>query len=454
MHQRTFVAVLVGGAALLGGGWLAYDARFRQPSAADKVDSEDHGHHGDRERVRISPQAQANLNLDVRSVRPQTYWRTIRVPGVVVESGGQSDHGITAPIAGVVKQVFAVPGDTVRPGAGLFVLSLTSEYLQSSQTELNKTARELAITREQKERLGKIAEAIAGARLIELQNQLDRLGALRKAQRNDLALRGLTASQIDAVEQGEFVREITIRVPPSRQSRATVPSVSAETGGQAPPEPLYELEALKVRLGEQAQAGQVLALLGDHQHLYIEGRGFREDTALVERSAARGWPVSATFAEDVDADWPPLQQELTIQYLANALDPTSQTFPFYIPLDNQARNYTRTGKTYRLWRFRPGQRLHLGVRVQEFNDVFVLPQGAVVREGPEAYVFRQNGDFFERKPVHVVYEDSSHVVLSGGSVLPGSYLAQHGAAALNRAMQARGGAAEHGHDHHGHSHEH
>ena len=29
----------------------------------------------------------------------------------------------------------------------------------------------------------------------------------------------------------------------------------------------------------------------------------------------------------------------------------------------------------------------------------VLPAAAVVREGPEAYVFRQNGDLFDRRPV-------------------------------------------------------
>src|SRR5262249_39042948 len=152
--------------------------------------------------------------------------------------------------------------------------------------------------------------------------------------------------------------------------------------------PLYELEELKVQLGEQVQAGQLLCYLADHQSLYIEGRGFKEDAVLVERSAANGWPVAAAFTEDREGNWPELKQELAVQYVANALDPASQTFPFYIPLANQYREYSAAGKTYRIWRYRPGQRVRLGVRVQEVKDVFVLPAAAVVREGADAYVFR------------------------------------------------------------------
>ena len=50
----------------------------------------------------------------------------------------------------------------------------------------------------------------------------------------------------------------------------------------------------------------------------------------------------------------------------------------------------------------------------------MLPAAAVVREGPEAFVFRQNGDLFDRQPVHVLHEDRLNVVLANdGSVTPG-----------------------------------
>jgi multidrug efflux pump subunit AcrA (membrane-fusion protein) len=191
--------------------------------------------------------------------------------------------------------------------------------------------------------------------------------------------------------------------------------------------------------------------VSNHQNLYIEGRGFREDATLVEKTAALGWPIQASFIEEAVGSWPPLERPLTILYMANVIDPTSQTFPFYVPLPNQYREYSHAGKRYRIWRFRPGQRAQLGVPVQEYRGVFVLPQAAVVREGPDAFVFRQNGDVFERKPVHVIHEDSSNVVIANdASILPGNYIAQGAAEAINRALKAQddeGGGHGHHHEH-------
>jgi membrane fusion protein, heavy metal efflux system len=82
-------------------------------------------------------------------------------------------------------------------------------------------------------------------------------------------------------------------------------------------------------------------------------------------------------------------------------------------------------------------RLH--VPVEQIKDAIVLPAGAVVREGPDAYVFRQNGDLFERLPVQVLYEDGFNVVLAkDGGVNPAlDYIAQSAAASLNRILKAQ-----------------
>jgi biotin carboxyl carrier protein len=462
--RRTVPAVAAALAATALAAWLARDT-WRgwldqlQPQAhpgPGGAPAQGHGHSRPAEgRVRLSPQARDNLRLVVKPVRPQTYWRTVQVPGVVAERRGKSDRGVAAPVAGVVGRVHAVPGDAVRPGAELVTLRLNSELLHSGQAELNKVAQELTIVRA---RLGRVEPGfrqgvVPEAKFIELQNQVERLEAARKARRNELALRGLTAAQIDAVERGQFLTEVTLRVPDRTPGGA---EASEAAGGD--PGPLYEVEELRVQPGEQVQPGHVLCYLANHQALYVEGRAFREDTPLVERAAARGWPVTAAFSGDDGDGWPPPAAGLTIQYLANTLDPASQTFPFYVPLDNQHRDYQRDGKTYRIWRFRPGQRVRLGVRAEEYRDVFVVPADAVVREGPEAYVFRQNGEYFERRPVHVFHEDQAGAVLANdGGVTPGSWLAQNGAAALNRALNAgASGEADgegHGHEHHHHHHD-
>jgi biotin carboxyl carrier protein len=446
--RARIIAVTIAVAALAALGWVFRDSwRGWLAATATTVDKAGHDHaHEARDRVRLSPQAQANLRLLVKPLRAQTYWRTIQVPGLVVERRGQGDRGIVAPIAGVVKRVFAVPGDTVPPGADVITLALNSESLQASQTELYKTTLEMKITQAELKRLEAASGSVPEAKILEVRYRLERLGAVRKAYRQDLANRGLQPAQIDPVEEGRFLKEVTVRAP----ARPVTGDSPEPTGTLTP---LYEVEELKVQLGEQVQAGQVLGYLSDHQALYIEGRGFKEDAALVERSAARGWPVAVTFPEEAEGSWPPLDQELTIQHLANTLDPVSQTFPFFIPLANQHREYARAGKTYRIWRFRPGQRVRLGVRVQEFADVFVLPAEAVLREGPEAYVFRQNGDVFMRRPVQVLFEDSAGVVLANdGSVTPGSHVAHNAAAALGRALRSQAAGDGHGHDHHHHEH--
>jgi multidrug efflux pump subunit AcrA (membrane-fusion protein) len=457
MKQMLFVLLASAFTLALGaaGTFWSRDTWLPLVQPVEKKKEDDHaGHtHGSKDKIKLSAQARANLRLVTDELELKTFRRTIQVPGVVVERRGKGDQSFTAPISGVVKAIHALPGDVVHPGDPLVTLRINSEPLQSSQTELYKTAQEIKITSDQKERLDKLFKqgTVPETRILELQYQLDRLGATRKAYRADLAVKGLLPAMVDQVEKGEFLKEIVVFVPSVIEGfKSEAVGKSAESKNATPH---LEIEDLKVFLGEQVQFGQLLGYLSNHQNLYIEGRGFREDTPLLEKTAAKNWALAATFHEEKGGAWPPLEKPLTILYLANNIDPVSQTFPFYVPLPNQYREYEQAGKKYRIWRYRPGQRVQLGAPVQEFEDVFVLPLAAVVREGAEAYVFRQNGDVFERKPVHVLYEDSNQVVLAndGISVLPGDYVAHNAADALNRALKAQseeGGKTGHeGHSH-------
>lgn len=442
----ALVAAGAGAAYMMRASWLPW---FQAAASGDAAQAAGALPHGPAERIKLSPQARANLRLVVKPIQPQSFRRMIQVPGVVIERRGKGDRGFVAPVTGVVQSVAVLPGESVQPGDELITLRVNSEALQTSQTELYKTGQEIKITQDQKKRLEAAAEVggVALTKVTELQYQLDRLNAARRAYRADLTVKGLLPDQLDQVEAGRFLKEIVIRAPAS-------PYASGERGASpGGSNPDYEVEELKIQVGGQVQAGQVLGHLANHQSLFIEGRGFREDTALIEKAAAERWPLEVTFVEERGNTWPPLEKPLTILNLANTIDTSSQTFPFYVPLPNQFRSYEQGGKTYRVWRFRPGQRVQLGVPVEEFPDVFVLPPGAVVREGPEAYVFRQNGDSFDRKPVHVVLEDARQVVIANdNSIHRGNYIARNAADALNRALKAKaegeGGADPHaGHNH-------
>jgi biotin carboxyl carrier protein len=392
--------------------------------------------------LKLSPQARGNLGLVSRPVQPQTYWRTLQVPGVVVDRPGQSDRGVTAPAVSSVAQVHAYPGDTVKPGDRLFTLRLISEYLQNTQSELFKATRESQLVKEKRDRLEGPARrgAVAESELIELENQGRRLTTAIQAYRQDLLTRGLSKPQVDGVAEGKFVSEIEVVVPPPLSGDRQLVALQPASPSPADGAPVYEVQELKVELGQQVQAGQTLSLLANHQSLYIEGKGFQRESAFLEQAAQNDWPVRVEFAEDGPGRWPPLTQAFQIRHLANTADPDGRTFSFFIPLANQSRSYEKGGKTFLVWRFRPGQRVRLHVPVEEFKDALVLPAAAVAREGPEAYVFLQNGDLFERVPVRVLHEDRLNVVLAQGSVDPVRYVAQGAAASLLRVLKAQNSA--------------
>ncbi|MFG0261231.1 MAG: efflux RND transporter periplasmic adaptor subunit [Novipirellula sp. JB048] len=449
--------------------WLFRAELLGSPEAEETVVASQASHSVEKQTVlEISPQARKNLGLVSSPARPQTYWRTVVIPGEVADRPGMSDRGVTSPTVGVVTAIHAFPGDTVRPGEALFSLRLFSEYLQATQTQLFKARQETDIVQAEIDRLSEAVNtgAVSRSKLIELQSEISRQNTQIQAARQELLTRGLTPSQVQQIESGMFVSTVEVVAPPVRDfdafaGRAAPQEIQqlsfvnelaqdalaqdalaqdASAQGQAI---AYEVQELAVQMGQQVQAGQLLANLSNHQMLYIVGHAFKREAAFLEQAAQENRPIEVEFAEDAQERWPQLQQTFQIRHLSNSIDTQSRTLDFYIPLSNQSRAYNDQDRVFLVWRFRPGQRTRIHVPVEEFADVFVLPAEAVVREGPEAYVFRQNGDLFKQLPVHVLYEDRRSVVIANdGSFLAGSYLAQNSAASLNRVLKSQSASGQ------------
>jgi multidrug efflux pump subunit AcrA (membrane-fusion protein) len=454
MRLRTVIVsvvllAVVGGLAAVG--FVTRDRWLPHVFPAPASSGHEHGeadHHAHADRVKLSAQAQANLALEVDTLVPREYWRTALIPGVVVDRPGESDRGVPTKVAGVVTDIKARPGDTVKAGDPLFTIQLVSEFVQSTQTELAKAAREreFAVARRDQTAILVKAGTKSERELLDEENQVKRLTTQIEGYRRQLLVFGLTPQQVDRAQRGEVVTEAVVPAP-----------------GGAGDETLYEVQELSVQLGAAVQSGQSLATLANHQRLFVEGRAFKSEADALATAAEKKIPIRAEFADETPGAWPP-QSALVIHHLSNQVDPATRTFAFYLPLDNQPRTYTRDGRTHFVWRYRPGQRVRLKVPVEKLVTLapdgktevlpFVLPVGAVVREGPEAFVFVQNGDVFVRKPVRVLYEDRSEVVIANdGSVMPADFVVKNQAAAINRALKAAaGGGGDHGHDHHGHSH--
>jgi multidrug efflux pump subunit AcrA (membrane-fusion protein) len=431
------IAFTLGVGTVLAGWW---DWLKPAPGAEEKE-------HGDSTRVKLSPAALENLKITTRRLNRDEYWSYVQIPGAVIDRPGMSDCGVTATVAGVVSKVHAFPGDIVRAGQQIVSIRPSSEHVHNSQMELLKNAKEFQINEEQLVRMRQLAATggVPVVKVTELENQGRRLNALILSYRQDLLAKGLTSEQLARVEAGEFVKEITLVAPSARHHHppiANTPETEMSNG--------HEVQELKVHLGDHVQPGEVVATLADHQWLLIEGRSFKKDAEHLERATKHGWTVTVEFPDDEPQLWPEQKQDFRIRHLANSVDVASRTFSFYLPLTNQSRTHEVDGRKVLIWRYRPGQRARLHVPVERYQDVFVLPATAIVREAGETYIFRQNGKVFERMPVRVVHEDRRHVVLADdGAVRPGLVVIERGAAALNRVLQTQqsGGG---GHDHHHH----
>lgn len=446
MPTRTFRTVkLLLGLLILVSAAVAIGFRHRWLQPAASVQNEEDEPSGTQlstaKVLELSPQARQNLKLVSKPTRSQSYWRTVVIPGEVTDRPGFSDRSVTSPVVGIVTQIHAFPGDTVRTGDRLFTLRLLSEYIQNTQSELFKATRETQLLNEQRERIREAAESggIPRVRLVEIDQQMRRQQAIIQSYRQDLLTRGLNESQIAEVAEGRFVASVDIVAPASIQR----PSKDAGQADAPPSEVeqekfVYELQELKVEIGNQVQAGQLLGVLANHRSLLIEGHAFKREAPFLEQAAQNEWPVQVEFVEDEPVNWSKVEQTFLIHHLANSIDPINRTFKFFILLTNQSQPYEKHGETHLTWRYRPGQRVRLHVPIEEMRDVFVLPAAAIAREGPEAFVFQQNGDLFHRKPVRVLHEDRLNVVIANdGSVPPGLYLAQGGAASLNRVLKAQ-----------------
>ncbi|QDV85756.1 efflux RND transporter periplasmic adaptor subunit [Planctomycetes bacterium TBK1r] len=457
-HLISVLKALIGPAIIIGvvaALWFFRAEMFGSREVSETQTSSSSGESAEKQTVlEISSQARKNLGLVSAPAKPQAYWRSVTIPGVVADRPGLSDRGVTSPAVGIVTAIHAFPGDTMGPGDALFTLRLFSEYLQNTQTQLFKANQETGIIQEQIDRLsGAVSTgAVSKAKMIEMQADLTRQRAIIQSSRQDLLTRGLRPEQIDLVQQqGQFVSTIEVTAPPPLVGQD---AVTGESGGQirqaslitdatSPSDVAYEVQELSVEMGQQVQAGQLLAKLSNHQSLYVVGHAFKREALFLEKAAETNRPVEIEFAEDEGADWPAIEQTFHIRHLSNSIDPDSRTFDFFVPLSNQSHAYTKSGKQFLVWRFRPGQRARIRVPVEQFEDVIVVPAEAVVRDGPEAYVFRQNGDLFKQLPVHVLHEDRQSIVIANdGSIPRGSYLAQSSAASLNRVLKSQTASGE------------
>lgn len=431
---------------------------------------DDHGHdhagHDDASSLELSTQALQNLGLvgdGIGRIEIGAFERSFSVPAVVVERPGKSRTQISTPMTGLVTAIHAVPGEAIDPGTLLFELKLTHEDLVKAQTDFVRMLGELDIEEREIERLESVASSGSVARktLIEREYARDKLKSYLIVQREALRLHGLTEQQVHAIEtQRRLLTDLKLYSPSEdgtsrselnlsdQRGRDTMFPVAFLSTEAAPPMILRELH---VHRGQAVNAGEPLATLVDYSQLYVEGMAFEQDIVALTQAIQNGWTVRAEF--DETAGRRHVVADLEIAYVDSEVDSASRTMKFYVRLPNELLPSPGRQQDTRFinWRYRPGQRLQLQIPAEVWEKQIVLPVDAVASEGAEYFVFQQNGNHFDRVPVHVKYRDQTSVVIANdGQLFPGDTVAMKAAHQMQMALKNKSGGAVDPHAGHNH----
>jgi cobalt-zinc-cadmium efflux system membrane fusion protein len=448
----ALVAVGALGAAAwaTSGRWLPGATGAKSTEAGHDHGAEGHDEHeghahaagGAETAIKLSANALKNIGFAPVKVTLSNFERKLTLPAIVIEQAGRNQIHVTSPLTGVVTEVLIVPGEAVEPHSAMFKIRLTHEDVVTAQRDYLLNVENVSVVDREIARLEALGEGvIAGKRVLEQKYEKQKLDAALLAGEQSLLMHGLSAEQVaDIRKTRKLLQSLTVRSPDHTH----------EAGGCGG-DHLYHVQKIAVSPGEQVEAGRELCVLADHCELLVEGRAFEDDAAALREAVKEGWEVSATLlggkgkSEKIEG--------LKLMYLADQIDPETRAFKFYLRLPNQIvlDQVSPTGHRFLEWRYKPGQRLELSVPVEQWTGRIVLPVEAVVEEGAEMYVYRQNGSNFERVPIHVEYRDRKSVVVANdGTLFPGDIVAGNGAYQIHLALKNKSGGAIDPHA--GHSH--
>jgi cobalt-zinc-cadmium efflux system membrane fusion protein len=435
--------------ALILAAWLTRErwlpaARAAAGDAAGEASADHHAEHdpsGSAGSISLSERGLKNIGFQPVTIALGAFEQTVAVPAIIAEKPGQTQVHLASPVGGVLQQILVVQGEAVAPGSAMFQVRVTHEDVVATQQEYLETIESLDVADRELARLQSLGEGvIPGNRILERQYEKQKLEGTLRAAEQALLLHGLTSEQVVEIrDKRQLLQMLTVYAPSH-----------SHAGDGCQDDHTFHVQSLPVSVGQQVEINQELAVLADHCELYVEGRAFEDDAEWLRQVARNGGNISATLLSK-DREQPPIEG-LKLLYLADTVDPDSRAFHFYLRLPNEiVLDQEADGNRFVEWRYKPGQRLELQITRERWEDRIVLPIDAIVDEGGEAFVYRQNGESFQQTPVHVEYRDArSAVIANDGAVFPGDIVAGRGAYQMHLALKnkAGGGVDPHaGHNH-------
>lgn len=449
----------------------------------EEHDHDEHEHEDDH--VALTKQAFANLQLRMGSISEGDYWKTLLVPGRVVEIPGRSNLSIPASVTGIVEQVNVLPGQTLESKMPLFTIRTTDKLLIDAQARLLEILTRKEVVGQEIARLAPLISSgvVSGTKTRELNYEVKQLEAQESAVRQELETRGMKDSAIDQLVAERRLETLNKIFPPdfSQANGMAKPAASGGVYG-------YSVEDLVVHPGLAVERGDPLCTVAYHPRLYLEGTAFQDDLPILQRIMDLGWRVTVDTHEHgyshSHSHGEGSEIDLELLRVDNHVDESSQTVKFYLELPNEVvhtRDYA--GGQFEQWRFRPGQRLHIRLPVEVWDSQLTLPADAVVVDGPNAFVFvehhhedeheeesehgiaaqssfvvgeeghEEEEPFLELEPVpvHLLHRDDKTVVIANdGQLKLGDEIALNNAYKLYLAMKMQSGEGGGHHHHHDH----
>ena len=166
--------------------------------------------------LELSEQAQKNVGLQLVTVEPRDFDRTINVPAMVKHaSGTNGDQGLGSDDRHRDSHL----SDSRRSGHARPTAvrsSLTHEDLVDTQSAFLETIEQLDVIKREVARLEEVTSsgAIAGKRLLERQYEQQQTEARLRAQQQALILHGITEEQVDEIKTTRrLLQQVTVFAP-------------------------------------------------------------------------------------------------------------------------------------------------------------------------------------------------------------------------------------------------
>lgn len=450
---------------------------------------------------------------------------TLDFPAIVAERPGRSTTNVTSPVSGIVLRIYRQPGEMLFPGEPMLDMDLANESEMAQQMELLSQCQKLEIVEQELARLAQVAEGLVTKTIRETEFEKRQLETQIESMVKTLTLSGFAEEDIRRIvlKEHRLIRQVTIPVPLVHDDRLCTQSTLLVRDTEAPADAAVsqapvgcgeeccgesglshlQLVQLFVKKGQRVSAGEQLSRIADMTRLYLCGRAWDYDEAVLMESLAKNVPVDAVFRYHEVRDRNPLNSAniltgLRIKYVDNTIDADTRTLNFFVEFQNEllgcacpdhehpavasssvsastnahvghnhapaesaktavaaptpatapaAKDTAKTPNDSRAlhWKYRPGQRCELQVQYDEVPGCILLPKEAVAASGIEFYVFRlvhDNGDHLSLLPVsvHVVHQGRDVVAVANDGALPkNAVLAMRGASQLVVAMNAARG---------------